>query len=296
MELADSRPRLAEHDRLGVTAFGSILLHMLVILGVTFALPKLREIHGLQTLEITLVQSRSERAPEKSEFLAQANQDGGGDSDKADIARNPLPLREVSDAHKNLPSLRPAPQHPVPAKRDRRELLTQSKADKRIAVPPPDPQRKEARTDPPELGLPAPTDLGERARLNAEISRVWQEFQKRPKRMFLNARTQEYKYAVYMEAWLAKVQRIGNLNYPEEAKRRGLRGRVLLDVALNYDGSVHDVSVRRSSGHRLIDDAAIRIVHLAAPYSPFPPDIRADTDVLHITRTWKFNDTLTSEN
>lgn len=296
MELLANRTRLSETDRLGVTAFGSFLVHMLVILGVTFAVPKLRELQGLPTLEITLVQSQSARAPDKAEFLAQANQDGGGDSERSDIARNPLPLREVSEAHKNFPTMRPAPQRPIPAKRDSRELLTQQQADKKVVTPQPEPQRKEARIDPAELGLPAPSDLSERARLNAEISRVWQEYQKRPKRKFLNARTQEYKYAAYMDAWRAKVERIGNLNYPEEAKRKGLRGNVMLDVAVNEDGSVGDVSILRSSGYKLIDDAAVRIVHLAAPFSPFPPDIRAETEIMHITRTWKFNDGLMSEN
>lgn len=296
MELLANRTRLSETDRLGVTAFGSLLVHMLVVLGVTFAVPKLRELQALPTLEITLVQSQSARAPDKAEFLAQANQDGGGDSERSDIARNPLPLREVSEAHKNLPTMRPTPQRAVPAKRDSREVLTQQQADKKVVTPQPEPQRKEARIDPAELGLPAPSDLSERARLNAEISRVWQEYQKRPKRKFLNARTQEYKYAAYMDAWRAKVERIGNLNYPEEAKRRGLHGNVMLDVAVNEDGSVSDVSILRSSGYKLIDDAAVRIVHLAAPFSPFPPDIRAETEIMHITRTWKFNDGLISEN
>jgi protein TonB len=100
-----------------------------------------------------------------------------------------------------------------------------------------------------------------------------------------------------MDAWRAKVEAIGNLNYPEEAKRRHLTGNLLLDVALNPDGTVNGISLRRSSGHKTLDDAAIRIVELAAPFAPFPPEVRADIDVLHITRTWKFNESgLSSEN
>ena len=295
MDIAATRSRLAENDRLGVTAFASLLLHMLVILGVTFAVPRLRDLDALPTLEITLVQARSERAPEKPEFLAQAHQDGGGDSERPDIARSPLPLREVSESQRTVPTLRPAPEPPVPAQRDARELMTQRQAQPRVATPQPEPPRKEARLDPAALGLPNPLEVTERARLNAEISRVWEEYQKRPKRKFLNARTQEYKYAAYMDAWRAKVERIGNLNYPEEAKRRGLRGSVLLDVAVQADGRVTDVSILRSSGHKLIDDAALRIVDLAAPFAPFPSEIRAAVDVVHITRTWVFNDTLSSE-
>jgi protein TonB len=295
MQLVANHSELSENDRLGVATFGSILIHLLVILGVTFAVPKLREWQGLPTLEITLVQSQSARAPDKPEFLAQANQDGGGDSDRPDIARNPLPLREVSEAQKNFPTVRPAPQRQIQAKRDTRELMTQPKADKSIATPDPAPQKKEARIDPAELGLPAPDLLSERDRLNAEISRVWQEYQKRPRRKFVSARTQELRDAVYMEAWRAKVELVGNLNYPEEAKRRGMRGRVILDVAINQDGTLNTVTVSGPSGYPLIDDAAVRIVQLASPFSPLTAEMRAEMDILVLTRTLKFNDEITSD-
>jgi periplasmic protein TonB len=295
MELAASRTQFSGNDRLGVTAFGSLLLHMVLILGVTFAAPKLRDLQALPTLEITLVQSQSARAPDHPDFLAQANQNGGGDSDKPDIAANPLPLTEVADTPQPVPAMRPAPQAAVSAKRDTRSLLTRRKAERRVAPTAPEPQPRQARIDPAQLGLPTPDNVTERAQLNAQISRVWEEYQKRPKRKFLNARTQEYKYAAYMDAWREKVERIGNLNYPEEAKQRGLRGDVMLDVAVKQDGTVEGVSILRSSGYKLIDDAAVRIVHLAAPFASFPPDIRAETDIMHITRTWKFNDSLSSE-
>jgi protein TonB len=100
-----------------------------------------------------------------------------------------------------------------------------------------------------------------------------------------------------MEAWRAKVERVGNLNYPEAARRKKLSGNLILDVALNNDGSINQITVRRSSGHKVLDDAAIRIVELASPYSPFPDHIREETDILHITRTWQFlNDHLSDKN
>jgi len=128
----------------------------------------------------------------------------------------------------------------------------------------------------------------QRARLSAEISQSWEEYQKRPRQTFISARTRAYKYAAYMDAWRAKVERVGNLNYPEEAKRRDLSGDLIMDVALNPDGSIDSVTIKRSSGHAVLDDAAKRIVRLAAPFAPFPDDIRAETDILHITRTWQF--------
>src|SRR5581483_346450 len=265
------------NDRLGVSAFGSLLVHMVVILGLGFAVPKLGGLNALPTLEITLVQSRSDRAPAKPEFLAQANQDGGGDSDKPDIARNPLPVREIADAQHRLPTLRPTPQPRTTTKHDTTALLSRP-SDKKLKAPPPQPDKNDTDQAPPELGLPVDPALEERARLNAEISRVWQEYQKRPKRKFINARTQEYKYATYLAAWEAKIERIGNLNYPDEAKKRGLRGRLRLHVAVNADGSLGEVTVTQSSGHKLLDDAAIRIVQLSAPFAPFPPDIRSEHD------------------
>jgi protein TonB len=120
------------------------------------------------------------------------------------------------------------------------------------------------------------------------LSRKRELYAKRPRRKHISASTQEYQYAAYLEAWRRKVERIGNLNYPDEAKRRKLYGNLVLSVALRADGSVEEIRLTRSSGQALLDDAAIRIVRLAAPYAPFPKEIREETDILEITRTWQF--------
>ena len=294
---AQTFPGLSQNDRLGVSVFGSFLVHMVVILGVTFSLPLLRNLPGLPTLEITLVQTSSDKRTLDPEFLAQANQDGGGDSDTAEIAKNPLPVREISPVNRDFPTFQSVPQKRVSSEREMTALLSQDAA-RKIKARDAKPDNKELQLQPPNLGLMARAEiLQERARLNAEISRTWQEYQKRPRHKFLNARTQEYKFALYMDAWRAKVESVGNLNYPSEAKRRHLTGNLMLDVALNADGSINEISIRRSSGQQILDDAAIRIVELAAPFAPFPSEIRADLDVLHITRTWKFNESgLTSDN
>lgn len=276
-------------DRLGLAVFGAALTHMVVILGVTFGVPK-PGLDPSDKLEITLVQTRTERPPLSPQFLAQASQDGGGETERAEVARSPLPLREMGEKNNELAFLRPTPQTQIVSLQE--NMLTQSeKTQKKLKPFDPQPEKKEARTEPENAGLLERAKIEqERSRLNAEISRFWQEYQKRPQRAFLNARTQEYKYALYMDAWRAKVERIGNLHYPEQAKRQRLSGHLLLDVAINADGTIHAVAVRRSSGHKLLDDAAVRIVELAAPFDPFPNTIRADTDILHITRTWKFNE------
>ncbi|MBC8021712.1 MAG: energy transducer TonB, partial [Burkholderiales bacterium] len=126
------------------------------------------------------------------------------------------------------------------------------------------------------------------ARREAQIRRDFQAYQERPKRKFIGARAQEYRFAYYVDNWRLKIERIGNLNYPGEAKARRLYGSLQLTVAIKADGEVESVEINRSSGHRILDQAAIRIVRLAAPFDRFPDNIRADTDILHITRTWTF--------
>jgi periplasmic protein TonB len=289
--MAQVIPGFSNNDQLGLSFFASMVVHLVLILGVTFAIPKARELYGAQTLEITLVQVESERSPENPEFLAQSNQAGGGSSEQHERATNPLPVRELAETVHQIPAMRLPSRPKVVAAPAKTEPLTQKLAERAIPRPEPKPEKMEPQPSPENLGLvQRPSVEQERTRLVAEIDRVWHEYQSRPKHKYLNARTREYKYAAYMKAWEAKVERIGNLNYPEEARRRGLSGQLRLDVALNADGSINAIIVRRSSGHTVLDDAARRIVQLAAPFAPFPDNIREEIDVLHITRTWRFND------
>lgn len=290
MTTATELSALSSGDRMGLTAFGSLLVHITLVLGITFTLPKLPPLRTLpENLEITLVQTHTEQAPEKADLLAQANQDGGGDSEKPLTASSPLPVQELRPRAPRLPTARPRAQKAAPAVKPAPLMLTRA-AEKAPATPPrPQPKKARPKTPPATPGLTAETQRRERAQLSARIDRDWQEYQKRPRRKFLNARTREYKYAAYMDAWRAKVERVGNLNYPEQAKRRNLTGSLILDVALNPDGSIYAIEIKRGgSGSKILDDAATRIVRLASPFSPFPENIREDWDILHITRTWKF--------
>ncbi len=144
-------------------------------------------------------------------------------------------------------------------------------------------------------------DLSQRTlevmRLEAQIARDLEAYQKLPKRRQVGVRAEEYRFARYVEDWRQKVERVGNLNYPEAARQLKLYGNLILTVSIRSDGSVEKVVIERSSGHRVLDSAAQRIVEMAGPYSPFPADIRRDTEVLDITRTWTFarGDELRSE-
>jgi len=129
----------------------------------------------------------------------------------------------------------------------------------------------------------------EMVNLNEQLNESMQAYAHRPRHIYVSARTQEYKYANYMSEWVKKVERVGNLNYPDEARRSGLAGKLIMDVTMNADGTVRNISIMRASGHKVIDEAAKRIVNLAAPFPPFPADILKDADIMHITRTWEFS-------
>jgi len=327
-------PTVESADRLGFTLFIAIAAHAMVVLGVTFA-PHERARDLVSTLDIVLVQHRSEDQPEDVDYLAQANQDGGGESEEAvrpatplrapfvgpipDIAMAspPLPLREeVLSTDLEPVAVRTAAAEDIEPSAPPTPVLTQDQVEtpekflsKPSVEPPPEPdvrsvRKAENRPEPqpqpqaqPETppqttqALTAATLVSRSlamASLSAEIDRRLQAYAKRPKRKWITARTREHKYAAYMEAWRQKVERVGNLNYPDEARRANLSGNLLLDVALRPDGSVDEIILRRSSGKKVLDDAAIRIVNLAAPFARFPKNIAEDTDILHVERTWQF--------
>jgi len=305
------RPEITPLDRLGLTLCLAVIAHAIVILGVSFT-AKGKSKPSYNTMEIVLVQQKSEK-PEHARLLAQANLKGGGDTAKDVTPSTPLPP-PFPDNQANIATPAPAspPQNPPQPKAvdekktenadtsaDTRKTLAVQRKNAKARVSRKRDIKKQpqvtARKQPeikkkPKLPTAAQllADSYKIASLSAEIDRKLQARAKRPRRTFISASTQEYKYAAYMEAWRAKVERVGNLNYPEQAQRRGLSGSLILDVALNPDGSVNQIIVRRSSGYKILDDAAIRIVKLASPFAPFPDDIRKETDILHITRTWQF--------
>jgi len=276
-------------DRLGLTLFLAVALHMIFILGLSFDLEMLvfPEENQMPTMEITLVHSRSDEAPDKADYLAQANQRGGGNSpEKARPSSpnsNPMPIPKQGDAPSTRQAASPSPQQkPLPTM----QMMTAEQANR--AIPELD-EKRETPTRPEQTNAARLVENSrELASMEAEIDQLKKDIAKRPREEYLNANTQEYNRAAYLEAWKTKVENIGNINYPDEAKRREIYGQLLLDVVINSDGSVKRIDLLRSSGHKILDDAAIRIVTMAAPFAPFPEHIRKDADILHITRGWVF--------
>jgi len=289
-------------DRFGLTLFVAVTLHATVILGITFSLeqPEKRPPPD-RTLEIMVVQNPKKQEPEKPlekpDFLAQATQQGGGNQEEkvrptTEVAQ-PAQPRKPAPVQATPPTPPPAPK---PVAEKPKKVLTAKKVERKKVETAP-----EKRPKPPEEKRVTAAQLlastsQEINRLTAELDRKTKAYAKRPRRKTILASTQEYKYASYMDAWRRKVERVGNLNYPDEAKRRKLYGNLVLHVAVRPDGSVKSINVRQSSGHQLLDDAAVRIVRLSAPFAPFPAEIRKETDILDIIRTWQFrsNDQLFS--
>jgi protein TonB len=289
-------------DRFGLALLLAVAAHGFLILGVSFEFPRPDSVkHHQRSLEILVVQNpRQSKPAEPADFLAQTSQEGSGTQEERARPRTAeLPPPHTPPPATPEPPAAPAPEPPPapPAK----TVIAPQRSD-RPAVSAAPPQRRDpsptSEKHLPSLSQVLASSRREIHRLTAELDRKTELYAKQPRRKHISASTQEYKYAAYLEAWRRKVERIGNLNYPDEAKRRKLYGNLVLSVALQPDGSVEEIRLIRSSGHALLDDAAIRIVRLAAPFSPFPQQIRQETDILEITRTWQFlsNNRLFSQN
>ncbi len=281
--------KAASVDVFGLTLFLAIVFHgILLAINFTISPPK-KTPPADRTLEIMVVHNPNKpKKPEKADFLAQSNQAGGGNQEEKVRPKTALPAPSIQQAPVAEKQPQEKPLEPTPAKQKPRKVLTQKNPKvKKILTRP---RRKPAKPQKRRISaaqLLASTDQ-EIKRLTAELDRKTQAYAKRPRRKQLTAATQEYKYANYLDAWKRKVERVGNLNYPDEAKRKKLYGNLILHVAVRADGTIKEIHVKKSSGHKLLDDAAIRIVRLSSPFSPFPAEIRKEVQIVDIIRTWQF--------
>lgn len=261
----------------------SIVLHAL-LLSLHFKYPDATRLKNMpQMLEVVLVNSKTKSKPAKSEVQAQANLDGGGNTDQNRRASTPLPLLNETERGTDV---KRATKKVRELEAQQQRLMTQLEAKAKVASttakaePSVEPQPQVSGADLANSALAF-------ARMQAQINRRIEEYNQRPRKEFVGARAREYRFAQYVEGWRMKVERHGNVNYPEDARGR-LYGSLILTVSIKNDGTLEAVEVNRSSGHQVLDRAAERIVRMAAPYAAFPPDIRKDTDILVITRTWTF--------
>lgn len=300
--------------------WASLLVHA-VLLTLHFQ-PELKAFKDqIPSLQVMLVNSKTRSAPEKSDALAQANLDRGGNTDEKRQMKSPLPsVQQLQAALPTTPQANTASATPAAApqeselvrekqrvtqlEQEAQALLTQLKASTSVTslqapstLPHPSSKEQPPAKLLPEQSQPQLAAMQEMAKLEALIAKQQEAYENRPKRQFIGARTREYRFANYVEQWRQKIERVGNLNYPQAARTQKLYGQLQMTVSIKADGSIEDIRIHRSSGHRLLDESARRIVQLAAPFPVFTEDIRQDTDVLSITRTWNFtrDDQLSTE-
>jgi len=267
-------PRLTPAMQFAILA--SILVHA-AVLSLRFAFPDASRLRTPpQTLDVILVNSKSATRPAEAQALAQANLDGGGNTDENRRAKTPLPATREVEHGEDVRDL----------EAKQRQLLTQAQAPAAVASEPakPDPAPDPAK---PLSGADLVNSALALARLEAQIARQVEEYNKRPRKAFVGARAAESRFAQYVEDWRLKIERIGNLNYPDSARGR-IYGSLRLTISIKPDGSVEDVQIDRPADYKVLNDAALKIIRLAAPFAPFPAEIRKDTDLLVITRTWTF--------
>jgi len=272
-------------DALTIALFGAAALHALIVLGISFE-PFLSETQTPRSLEVILVQNQpdSER-PEEADYLAQSAQDGGGEAD--DNARPATPFVsefDIPEADGIAPTPVSASSPTVETPKDA-TLITSILGADLVNSEETEPETlvQQERLD--SIVVEQDLDI---ARLSAEIERQQEEFAKRPRKKYLTARTHESVSAEYMYRWVERVERIGNLNYPEDVRTSELTGALVMTVGIFKTGSIESILIEESSGFTLLDASAKQLVDLAAPFEPLTGKLGDETDILYITRTWEF--------
>ncbi|MEQ1528306.1 MAG: TonB family protein [Methylococcales bacterium] len=275
---------LSNNDALLITLFIAAIAHIIVILSVGFSAPKPEKVS--RAIDITLVNTPAPKAPKEAKFLAQDNQIGAGEkTQKPEPPAQKLPGMgngQAKVAKKSVPDeakVKPAP-----------KVITQQKAEKAVVSVVTKPTVTEEKQIEKHTQLTMETLQQQLRELGAEI-RQREQSADQSKIKFVNAvSAHKYMAAQYMKDWEGRVERIGNLNYPEEAIKKGFSATLMMDVGVKRDGGIYSIRITRSSGNPALDEAAKKIVRMSAPFAPLPAELLKELDVLVIPRVWKFSD------
>ena len=310
--MAPLRPAIKSKSMnvISIAIWVSLAIHA-AILSIHFE-PELKKFtDNLPILDVMLVNAKTHTKPDKADTFAQANLDRGGNTDQNRKMKTALPslkqqkteftVQPMAEAKSGAKAAQQTSEVIQEQKRvamlekEVQELMTQMKSSTKVdsqavqkaAAKESDSGSQESPNK--ELKLHDMTASAlEMNHLEALIAKQSDDYQKRPKRKFIGARTKEYRYALYVDAWRQKVEKIGNLNYPEAAKDLKLYGQLQMTVSIKADGSIEKIELNKSSGYKVLDEAAKHILEMAAPYARFPDDVHKEIDVLSITRTWTF--------
>jgi len=278
-----TRPVISASDRLGFTLFLALTLHAIVVFGVGFKPGERSNAEPLPSLDIIIANSRTPDTVENPDYLAQADQAGGGDADEKARPSAPVSAPTPID-QKGL-----SDQDRVELRKQQITLsklyfLTQREADDAIDKN----RQSRAQQADNQPASEAEQRASKIARLQAEIREMAVNFAKRPRTLTLTASTRKAIEASYLAAWVEKIEKTGNLNYPSEARLKNLSGRLRMSVRLNADGEVLDMEITSSSGTTILDEAARQILRMAQPFAPFSEELRERADQIVIIRTWDF--------
>lgn len=267
-------------DSLLVALFVAAVAHVLIILGINFTVPEPEKIN--KSINVTIATSPTSQPPEKADFLAQENQQGAGSQQKkTSPPAQQIPSQGRTQKKRTLKSK--SDSKPAPSKK----VITQQRSDVQLNT------AEKTANNVPKKNLPQlSTDALARqiAQLGAEIRYNHQNAEQSRIKFINSVSTHKYLASQYIVDWQSKVEKTGNLNYPEIARKKHYTGKLTMDVGINHDGSIYSVRINQSSGYKALDDAAKRIVQMSAPFAPLPKELQKELDVLVITRVWQFSD------
>lgn len=279
-------PAITSADRMSFSLFLATAFHVLILLGISFALPDKDKQYFQRSLDVVLATTFTEQRPDEADFIGQADQLGGGESEETEKPSTteitPFPDEQLNEVSQPDRTQVESP------KVEENQVLTAEISDLNQDQPDTQPEEEQELVE----ALSAESIYSrsmEIASLTAQLEAERNYSSKKPRKRQVSAAIHRSTDALYLDAWRRKIERIGNLNYPEKAKRDGIYGSLSLRVSINRDGTVYEISVIRSSGHKILDDSAIRIVRLAAPFAPLTKEMVTDTDILEIIRVWQFH-------
>ncbi|MGH1538313.1 MAG: TonB family protein [Gammaproteobacteria bacterium] len=274
-------------DRLGFSLFVAAILHAIIILGLGFGIPFSRDFNSASMLEVTMVLTKTHQEPIDAEHIASENQLASGSTDRKNQPSAPFAGTSLNDTNGiALEQSRETSSYASENNEQQEQLIVQNKAQTNVAVNDILENSEQPNLNPEQNFSEQQLEL---AKLVAELRQEEKDYAKRPRVNYidtLSAKTATE--AAYVREWVEKVERVGNLNYPDEVRSKHLSGTLILGVLINHDGTVEMMEVRSSAGKSLLDESAKRIVNIASPYKAFPSEMRENYDQLMITRTWLF--------
>ena len=274
-------------ERFRFMIFLSACAHALLVLGVGFTY--FTDANDESSIEVILAQYRSQIQPDDADFIAQENQTGSGSQDETTVPSSPF-MSDLNDADIN--EVRPAHAAQVLNETPEQPNLTalysinaeQAVAQQRNMPEQEEKQALSEQSSSEEISLAI-------ASLKAQLDLQQRAFARQPRKYTLSSASARKSHeASYLDSWRRRVEALGNINYPVQARQQQVYGNVRMLIALNASGQISETRIIQSSGESLLDQAAVDIVNLAAPFEPFPEELKAEADILEIVRTFRFHE------